>query len=190
MRNMQNTISAVPNNEIKEGIEEVLRVLPAELTGVIPESVWLNLSVEQKKEILRQHNLLEKYSTEEKIVPAAQEAESAKEVETSVPDVVVEEATRPEEIRSPEFAQALEQAREVESQAQKEFSIEDKTRVEEETAVNASSAKSSWGAKVFGYSVSDGAVNNSEQVSTVGSTDDGRTWAATLIRKILAALGQ
>lgn len=189
---MQNQISPVPNNEIKEGgkqLEDILRALPQELLGVIPESVWINLSLDQKKEILRQHNIFEKYTAAEQ--PQAEvENTVTTEIEEKKPDVIVEQANQPEQIRTPEFAKALEEAKEIENNAQNELPVEETQRVEDETASAQNTAKSSWGAKVFGYTVSEDTASKSEELSLKGDPEDGKTWAATILRRILAMLGQ
>jgi hypothetical protein len=190
---MQNPIPAVPNNEISEvskQLEDVLKVLPQELLGVLPETVWVNLSLDQKKEILRQHNLFEKYNVAEQPQVVTETPVAEVKPEAQVPDVVVEQASRVEQIRTPEFAQALEAAREIEDKSKEDLPVADAKRIEEETATVQSTAKSSWGTKVFGYTVSEDTVSKSEELSAQGDVEDGRTWAATLLRKILAVLGQ
>jgi hypothetical protein len=57
--NTQATFEAMPR-EIGERLA-ALRVMPTELLGKIPETVWQTLNIDQRAEILRQYGILEKY---------------------------------------------------------------------------------------------------------------------------------
>ena len=188
MQNTPVTPTNVETNDREASIEGVLHALPQELLGVIPENVWTGLSVDQKKEILRQNNLLEKYSGQS---PEAQAEEPSQAEQVASPDVVVEQVQRPEAAeRAPEFAQAVQEVQKIEQDVKEDLDVDEQARVDAEVASQQSSAKGSWGAKIFGYTVRDDTVQNAEDISKNGDLEDGRTWVATLIGKILAALSQ
>ncbi len=176
-------------SELEQGsnlIEGILHKLPDELLGIIPESVWVGLTLDQKKDVLRQNNLLEKYSSESQPVLESETIENPSEVRANV---VVERVPESKVERNPEFAGVLSEIQKNEEKVKKNLSQEDLNRIESEKLTSQSSGKSSWGAKVFGYSISDDVIQGSEEVSKTGDLEDGRTWASTLIRKMLAVFG-
>jgi len=165
-----------------------MRKLPVELEGVMPESAWLSLSREDKLEILRRQgkDIFEKYLNPSADVTSS--IESSAEVNESKPTVNVENANT-ESLEKKEFASEVSRVKEVEKEFTSESVIvEDKQRIEEETA-KASNTGLNSSVKVFGYSVSQSAIQNANTVSDSGDVSDGGTWAATLIKKILAIFG-
>lgn len=57
--NSQSVAEAMPR-ELGERLA-ALRIMPTELLGKIPETVWQTLNIDQRAEILRQYGILEKY---------------------------------------------------------------------------------------------------------------------------------
>lgn len=186
---MQNLPSGQAKSELEQGqnlLEGVLHVLPQELLGVMPESVWGGLTLDQKKDVLRQNNLLEKYDTPLQNPVLEVSSETG---EFSAPSVAVEHIEPTEVVRSPEFKEVLENIQESEKN-QETLNAEEKERISQESLISQSTGKASWSAKVFGYVISDDTVNRSETISQEGGLDDGKTWVSTLVRKMLVALGQ
>ncbi|HVX92933.1 MAG TPA: hypothetical protein VHA74_02340 [Candidatus Dojkabacteria bacterium] len=189
---------------------EWLHQLPPELVGVLPQNIWVSLSIEQKKDLLRQHNLLDKYndiqehpvaesthvvSTEE--LPPIETSTQANNIESpalpveapkvsEVPEVMtVDKGMAPEKeqfAKSVESLKAKEQARNQENA----IAEEDKARIAQEQASNVN--KKNNVKTSIGYKISDDTVTNAVTLSHNGNTDDGRTWAAALVRKIFAII--
>lgn len=164
--------------------DEVVRVLPSELTGIMPETIWATLSLDQKKEMLRQHNLFEKY------FGIAKEEETAVETVTnpqeSVPEIKVEAGEgQMEKFKGAEFEKAVEEVKSIkeekEGKAQEVISPEEAKRIEEETASKANTQTF----KFFGYQPSQSTYSNAKNIADDNPVSDSKTWAATLIAKIL-----
>lgn len=196
MNDMQDT-PIVNNLERKVGEESSswIRSLPKELVGLIPESVWSTLSLDQKKEILRQNGLFEKYNS----APVAEVpvAETAPVEPVALTEVVSEAPIVETQItstkESQEFATLVEGFKNVEKQSVEEkredavvLTQEEKARVDQETAKSANTQTF----KLFGYQVDDATAQNSKDISDNGSLEDGRTWAATLLKKLFAIFGE
>ncbi|MBI2356715.1 hypothetical protein HYV12_01550 [Candidatus Dojkabacteria bacterium] len=178
-----------------------IRTLPTELVGLIPDSVWSTLSLDQKKEILRQNGILEKYNsnqpTAEQPVESLDELPSL-EVSSEVSSAPLVDAPKVEEQvnaskESEEFATLVETVKENEIKLTEsgvedgnKLSAEEKSRVEEENATTANTQTF----KLFGYQVDDALTNDASNISEQGDINDGRTWAATLIKKIFAIFGE
>lgn len=201
MNNMQDTpiINNIEKKAVVEG-GEWIRSLPSELVGLIPDSVWGSLSLDQKKEIIRQNGILEKYTAPQNTPEVSQvpSPEVVSEVLTMVEDVVseapiVEQATNVTK-ESSEFATLVEGVKNREETSEIEsnkvdsdtLTVEEKARVEEETASNANTQTF----RLFGYQVDDDLTNNAQDISNNGDISDGKTWAATLLKKIFAIFGE
>ncbi len=189
---MQDSTVKTQQNNVEVGssvsIESVLHALPKELLGVMPESVWATLSLEQKKDVLKQNGLLEKYSnTPEKPAEDVQVAvESAPKPEAQV-GVVVQQEKKDEYVRDPEFQKMAEDIRKEQELPAQQLDADEKEMVKVESGT--SSNVKSGGVKFFGYSASDDVSSNASDISQNGSVEDGKTWTATLIQKILAVFG-
>ncbi len=201
MNNMQDT-PIINNLEKKAVVDggEWIRSLPSELVGLIPDSVWGSLSLDQKKEILRQNGILDKYAAPQNTqeVSQAPTPEVVTQVPTMVEDVVTEapivEQAPSVTKESAEFATLVEGVKNSEENAEIEsnkvdsttLTAEEKARVEEETASNANTQTF----RLFGYQVDDDLTNNAQDISNNGDISDGKTWAATLLKKIFAIFGE
>ena len=181
-----NVSSQITNtNEAIVNTNEWLRAVPVELSNTVPESVWMTLTLEAKKDLLRQNGLLEKYEGTTENLPVQNEVD-LKVAEAPVAEVIV---TQQEKVqRSPEFAKAVEELKDIDKQAENKkteqpvLSKEDISRIETEKAQSAS-IKSY---KFFGYQPSTTTYSSAKQISNTGNIDDSRTWAATLIAKLFS----
>lgn len=201
---MQDSQIVTNNVEKKVGLEstEWIRKLPEELVGLIPDSVWGSLSLDQKKEILRQNGILEKYITQSvqpnsENVTAEQVQSPAEVLPSTTPESIsqspVVEQSQNVSKESQEFASLVDAVKKEELDVQKnspldtkpkDLTSEEKDRIAQETlTVNNQTFK-------LGYQVSDDTVANSEKLSKEGDVSDGKTWAATLWSKIFAIFGE
>ena len=184
---MQPTDNIQPNlNEtVPELTTEWLRQVPSELVNIIPENVWVSLSVDQKKEILRQHNIFEKYAGNKEEAPKI--ATNVVVSSESKPGIVVEQQQRLE--KDPEFEKAFSEFKEISEQKEEEkvapvLSQEDINRINTENANKANSQSQSY--SFFGYQPSQTIFTNAKQSSQTGDVSDAKTWASTLISKIFS----
>lgn len=180
---MQPTVVQPNNNEVvSANNSEWLNALPSELLNIIPESLWVTLTVDQKKEVLRQNGLLEKYSANT-VSPTEQATPTLEAVEV-VPSVLVQEVQKPE--MSPEFQKVIEEFKEETNKGEQEqkpvLSKEEIARIEAEKASNANSGGATY--KFFGYQPSQNIYTNATKIADDGDVVDAKTWAATLIAKI------
>lgn len=170
-----------------ESAQDWLRAVPPELVNIIPESVWMTLSLDNKKEILRQHNILEKYenlSNAEQTTAKVDIAASSVEQEA----VVVEQQQRV--IRSPEFEKALEDLKMASENGEENkdevakpvLTKEELDRIDSEKAQSANVKTYNF----FGYQPAQATYSNAKQISNDGQISDSKTWAATLIGKIFS----
>lgn len=184
-----NPTTPITNNIETQEQAEWLRALPAELAPTVPESVWMTLTLEAKKDLLRQNGLLEKY--ENPIQQSEQVAKQPDTLKTEIAEapnteVVVEQVQKVE--RSHEFAQAVEQLKEVgkkddETEEKKPIlSKEEIQRIDTEKAQSANIKTY----KFFGYQPSTTTYASAKSISNSGPIDDSKTWAATLITKIFS----
>ncbi|KKR06441.1 MAG: hypothetical protein UT34_C0001G0482 [candidate division WS6 bacterium GW2011_GWF2_39_15] len=182
------------NLEVKRSEEgKWLHLLPKELVGILPEGVWTTLTLDQKKDILRQNNILDKYlgpKPQEQIVQSSQTPLEADEAVKEVSAPTVEKINEVSD-ESREFAKAVSEVKEKESleevkPEQPQVSAEEKARIAEETASHANTQTFT----LFGYQVDDNVARNSKEISETGEVEDGKTWAATLIKKIFAILSE
>lgn len=173
---------------LNEILETGLKLVPSELMSIIPESVWITLTLDQKKEILRQHNLLEKYQLPETPV---QEQIATTEIPISPGpknEIIVEQEQKPE--RNPDFEKAISELDSVRNnqettvavETEPVISAEELQRVEEEQLKAASTGKYTF----FGYQPSQNTFANAKQISDDSPVSDSKTWAATLISKIFS----
>lgn len=180
---MQPTVVQPNNNEVvSSNNSEWLNSLPSELINVIPESLWVTLTLDQKKEVLRQNGLLEKYTgnaqaTSEQSTPVLESVEVS-------PSVLVEEVQKPE--MSPEFQKVIEEFKEENKKGEEEpkpvLSKEEIARIDAEKANNANTGGATY--KFFGYQPSQNIYTNASKIADDGDVVDAKTWAATLIAKI------
>lgn len=112
------------------------------------------------------------------------------EVVSEAPIVETQVTTNKE---SQEFATLVEGVKKSESEVKEvpennaqALSQEEKARVDQETAKSANTQTF----KLFGYQVDDATSQNAKDISENGSLDDGRTWAATLLKKFFAIFGE
>lgn len=183
-----------PTTPVTNNIETVeradwLRAVPVELSPTVPETVWMTLTLEAKKDLLRQNGLLEKYENptqQSEQVNQQQETLKAEVADAPKAEVIVEQVQKVE--RSPEFAQAVEQLKEIDKKDDKVeenkpvLSKEDIQRIETEKAQSANIKTY----KFFGYQPSTTTYASAKSISTTGPISDSKTWAATLISKIFS----
>ena len=199
------------NNSVeqqKSSKGEWLHQLPPELVGVLPQNIWTSLGLEQKKDILRQHGLLDKYNNEGAAdheidtvasaeLPHIETGSSINSVESPVSPVEAPKVSEVPEVltvdkgMAPEkeiFAKSVEdlKAKEKASKTNENLSSDDKAKVAQEKAGDAS--KKNTVKTSVGYPISDSIVTNAVELSHGGNTDEGRTWAAALVRKIFAII--
>lgn len=180
-------ITQVTNNIEKVEQSEWLRSVPIELAPTVPESVWMTLTLEAKKDLLRQNGLLEKY---ENLVRGGESEYLKTDVVTTEiaqspqNELVVEEVQKVE--RSPEFAQAVEQLKAVDTKNDKKIERKPVLNKEEIQRINVETAQSAniKTYKFFGYQPTATTYANAKSISNSGPVDDSKTWAATLISKI------
>lgn len=182
-----NDIQTKVVENIGENLGEWLRAVPSELVNIIPESVWMSLSVDQKKEMLRQHNILDKYAGNKQEAPA--QAPAVVMTSESTPALIVEQEQRFE--KNPEFEKALAEFKEANKEKETDeletkpvLSQEEVKRVNEEKAQNSNTQSQSY--NFFGYQPSNNIFTNAKQLAQTGDISDSKTWASTLISKIFS----
>jgi len=209
MQNAVNTTQTSAELDPKKATpESFLRTLPEELKGVMPENVWSSLSLEQKKEMLRQNGILEKYlkpqpETEVEQIPNAAETAAIPKTPPTAPEiapageVVISREMQEKDKLTEEFKEAVEEFKKVESSVE-EVEAESAVKQEEgdqgantatEPQVSADLAGSE-GLKFFGYQPSPQLLKSSEKVSAEGKIEDAATWTATLLQRLFAMFGR
>lgn len=172
---------------INENLETGLKLVPQELVSVIPESVWITLTLDQKKEILRQHNLLGKYLSPEKPTVLTEQSIENKAFVPTTPELIVEKEQSIE--RNPDFEKAIsafvaakEDGSDTMTKSEPVVSAEELQRIEQEQSSVANTGKYTF----FGYQPSQTTFSNAKQISDDSPVSDSKTWAATLIAKIFS----
>lgn len=170
-----------------------LREIPTEIANLIPESVWVGMSLDQKKETLRQNGILEKYIGNQPIQPIEQASANNPELKVVDQSEVIVQEEQKKEI-DPQFKEAVDQfKKESESNNSEKdekpvLSRDEINRIESEKASSANMAGSSY--KFFGYQPSQNIYTNAKKISDDGDVADSNTWAATLIAKIFGLFGR
>ena len=180
-----------PVETLNEKEDLALRILPIELKGVVPETVWTTLSLDQKKEMLRHHNIFDKYlgPKEGEQVVIQDTPEVAKKVVEVSPTVIVEKAQGEiEKTVDKEFEKVVLESKQIEKDRKDEennkpvLSKDELERIQAERA-QAASVK---GYNFFGYQPQNTTITNAKTIANDNPVADGRTWAATLIAKIFS----
>lgn len=171
---------------IEEGItkEDFLRTLPLELVGEVAEDAWIGMSLDQKKEILRKKGIFEKYVSQE-ISPVESGEHGTQQIDVPVRQEVLVSEEKTEKFGGDEFEKAVEEVKNIEKDKVVEeietLSQEEQGRIEEEKSTSANTGNY----KFFGYQPSSQTFVNPKQISDDNPVIDSKTWAATIVAKIL-----
>lgn len=189
--------------------------MPGQLMGIVPESVWPTLSIDQKIEFLYSFNLIPRGSVEivhnqfegstfdggmgeaeygSPIIKTSENLPNEPEiVETSI-NIAEEQNLKTEFKEAVKEVEILESAHKVEMESFKDddqinkLSSEEKARIDQETGASFSKSKSfaTQSPKLTGYKANDQIINNLDQYID-GPADRGTTWTAHIVRKIISA---
>lgn len=184
------------NSEVirKESDNSWIYKLPTELSTVLPENIWSTLSLDQKKQILRDYGLYERYVSSQEVV----EADIVPTVSQPTTETIVEKQSETPEIIDANasnnlvdrevFTSQLEQIKLSEQELENQkLSKEEQGRIDAERATQANTASSvGKTVKVFGYQIPMPTINNAKSIADNNPTSSSDTWAAVLAKKILA----
>mgnify|MGYP001190433103 CR=1 FL=1 len=186
------------NNNIENGkvIEKDIWMtkLPDELLNVLPEGIWLTLSVDQKKQILRDYGIYDKYIKPEVVSTPVVNNVVNTEINNNESFVITPQTPEIIDINSQKntqerevFSSQLEQIKKSEEELENELSKDDKARIEVETAKIANTGGAgSKSVKVFGYTIPMPVISNAQSIASDNPVSDGSTWAAVIVKKIFA----
>lgn len=190
MQNINQVNSKLESDKVIER-ESWMIQLPGELLNVLPESIWLTLSVDQKKQILRDYGIYDKY-----VVEPDNNKDDTNTFQENKNEITVATPQTPEviDINSQSgiqerevFQSQLEDIKKSEEELKNELSQDDKAMIDVETANLANTGgRGSNGVNVFGYNIPVQIINNAQSIAANSSVTDGSTWAAVLVKKILA----
>ncbi len=184
------------NSEVlrKESDNSWIYKLPTELSTVLPENIWSTLSLDQKKQILRDYGLYERYVSSQEVI----DADLVPQVSQPIAETIVEKQSDTPEIIDGNasnnlvdrevFTSQLEQIKLSEQELENQkLSQEEQERIDTERATQANTASSvGKTVKVFGYKIPMPTINNAKSISDNNSVSSSDTWAAVLAKKILA----
>lgn len=166
-----------------------LKELPKELLGKIRPEDWITMSEGQKRETLVQNNLHQYLTVEATPIQNPEQAtKQAPVLEKTAEQVPVAGEVAVAELGKDvsEFEAAKDQLKQVEQDQageQPPLNNDEQARIDAESGQNLKPQKK---VKFFGYQPSPQLVNNADDVSENGDMSDGRTWAATFLRKLFA----
>ncbi|MCK9368896.1 hypothetical protein M0R04_02865 [Candidatus Dojkabacteria bacterium] len=181
-----NTVETLAEKE-----DLALRILPVELKGVLPEMVWSTLTLDQKKEMLRHHNIFDKYlgQKDAEQVVVQDTPEVSKNIAEIAHTVTVEKAQNSvEKVVNEEFDKVVSESKQIEKERKEEdekkpvLSKDELERIRSEKA----QAANIKGYNFFGYQPQNATITNAKTISDNNPVSDGKTWAATLIAKIFS----
>lgn len=165
-----------------------LKELPKELLGKIRPEEWMTMGEGQKRETLVQHDLHQYLTVETAPAQAIEQTPVPAEAPVATVEAPIEGEVNVEELGKEvsEFEAAKDELKQVEQAPAVEeapLNADEQARVGIEDGQNLKPQKK---VKFFGYQPTPELVNNSEDVSANGDVSDGRTWAATFLRKLFA----